>query len=93
MTLDDDLDRISEARNRDDMAPTSARSPPVSTGISPAAAPCSTAPPCATSDAVPAFAVLLDVMADHVHSPDIDRYQAALRGHAEYLRDRGLPNG
>jgi len=36
-----------------------------------------------------AFAGLLDVIADHVDSPDIDRYKAALRGNADYLRARG----
>jgi tetratricopeptide (TPR) repeat protein len=36
-----------------------------------------------------AFAGLLDVVADHVDSPDIERYKPALRGNAEYLRQRG----
>ena len=35
-----------------------------------------------------AFAALLDVVADHVPAPDIERYRAALRGNAEHLRDR-----
>ena len=35
-----------------------------------------------------AFAGLLDVIADHVDSPDIERYQAALRGNADHLRER-----
>ena len=35
-----------------------------------------------------AFAGLLDVIADHVDSADIERYKAALRANAEYLRDR-----
>jgi tetratricopeptide (TPR) repeat protein len=39
-----------------------------------------------------AFAALLDVIADHVDSPDLDRYKPALRGNAEYLRERGAPD-
>ncbi|RKR73543.1 tetratricopeptide repeat protein [Frondihabitans australicus] len=31
-------------------------------------------------------AALLDVIADHVHSPDIDRYKASIRGNADYVR-------
>lgn len=30
---------------------------------------------------------LLEVAADHLAAPDVQRYQAALRGNAEYLRD------
>jgi tetratricopeptide (TPR) repeat protein len=33
-----------------------------------------------------AFAALLDAFADAVHAPDIDRYKAALRANADYLR-------
>ena len=47
----------------------------------------------AAGEADAAVAALLDVIADHVDSPDIARYQAALRGNAEYLRERGLRNG
>lgn len=36
-----------------------------------------------------AFAGLLDVIADHVDSVDIERYCAALRANGAYLRDRG----
>ena len=35
-----------------------------------------------------AFAGLLDVIADHVDGPDLERYRPALRGNAEYLRVR-----
>jgi tetratricopeptide (TPR) repeat protein len=34
-----------------------------------------------------AVAALLDVVADHVVSEDLERYKPALRGNAEYLRD------
>lgn len=33
-----------------------------------------------------AFAALLDVVTDRIHSPDIDRYGAALRANAAFLR-------
>jgi len=42
----------------------------------------------ASGDTDGGFAGLLEVIADHVDSPDIGRYQAALRGNAEYLRTR-----
>ena len=35
------------------------------------------------------FALLLETIADHVGSPEIARYEAALRGNAEYIRDLG----
>lgn len=34
-----------------------------------------------------AVAELLSLAADRIHSPDIDRYEPALRGNADYLRD------
>lgn len=42
----------------------------------------------ASGDADGAVAGLLDVIADYVDSPDLERYTAALRGNAQYLRDR-----
>lgn len=42
----------------------------------------------ASGDADGAVAVLLELVADHVASADLDRYKPALRGNAEYLRDR-----
>jgi len=35
------------------------------------------------------FALLLTTIAEHLDSPEITRYQAALRGTAEYIRDLG----
>jgi thioredoxin-like negative regulator of GroEL len=35
-----------------------------------------------------AVAELLSLAADRIHSPDIDRYEPALRGNADYLRAR-----
>jgi tetratricopeptide (TPR) repeat protein len=40
-----------------------------------------------------AFAALLDVIADHVDVPDLERYKPALRGNAAFLRDRGADAG
>lgn len=34
-------------------------------------------------------AALLDVIADHVDSPDLDRYRAAIRGNADFIRGLG----
>ncbi len=34
-------------------------------------------------------AALLDVIADHVDSPDLDRYRAAIRGNADFVRSLG----
>jgi hypothetical protein len=34
-----------------------------------------------------AVAALLDVIADHVVSEDLERYKPALRGNAQYLRE------
>ncbi len=36
-----------------------------------------------------ALADLLDAIADHVGSPEIERYEAAIRGNASYLRELG----
>lgn len=33
------------------------------------------------------FALLLETIADHLESPEIARYEAAIRGNAEYIRD------
>jgi tetratricopeptide (TPR) repeat protein len=46
----------------------------------------------AAGEADAAFAGLLDVIADHVDSPDLERYTAALRGNAEFLRGRKHSN-
>jgi tetratricopeptide (TPR) repeat protein len=36
-----------------------------------------------------AFALLVDTIADHLDSPELTRYEAALRGNAEYIRELG----
>jgi tetratricopeptide (TPR) repeat protein len=43
----------------------------------------------ASGDTDGGFAELLDVIADHVDSPDIERYKASLRANAAFLRERG----